>query len=102
MGIKMCIDDHPMGSEIAYKDGMKLSVRVGDYFDRHAKDNTVFCLRVYTDEGLAFESDFNSNEPQELQLAVQKRRFYRADVYDKTHECVVGISNRIWLDADEE
>ena len=59
-------------------------------------------VRVYTDEGLAFESDFNSNEPQELQLAVQKRRFYRADVYDKTHECVVGISNPIWLDADEE
>ena len=102
MGIKMCIGEHPMGSEIAYKDGMKLSVRVGDYFDRHAKDHTVFCLRVYTDEGLAFESDFNSNEPQELQLAVQKRRFYRADVYDKTHECVVGISNPIWLDADEE
>ena len=100
MGIKMCIGEHPMGSETAFEDGMILSIRLGDYFDRDVKENTVYALRIFTDEGLAFESDFDGSEAQELQLYVKKRRFYRADVYDKTHECVVGISNPIWLDAE--
>jgi len=101
MGIKMCIGEHSMGSEIAYEEGMKLSIRICDYFDRHFKDNTVYTLRVFTDEGLAFESDFNGKEAQELQLEVKNRKFYRADVYDKTNECVVAISNPIWLDAEK-
>ena len=98
MGIKMCIGEHPMGDETSFEDGMILSIRVCDYFDRDRQDNTVYSLRVFTDEGLAFESDFDGSEAQSLQLKVKKRKFYRADIYDKTHECVVGISNPIWLD----
>ena len=84
-----------------YEEGMKLSIRICDYFDRHIKDNTVYTLRVFTEEGLAFESDFNGKEAQELQLEVKNRKFYRADVYDKTNECVVAISNPIWLGAEK-
>ena len=98
MGIKMCIGEHPMGSEIAYEDGMVLSIRISDYFEFDKKDSTVYALRVFTDEGLAFESDFDGSEAQSLQIKVKNRKFYRADIYDKTHECVVGISNPIWLD----
>ena len=101
MGIKMCIGDHPMGSEISFKDGMLLSIRVCDYFDRDKKENTVYSLRVFTDAGLAFESDFDGSEAQELQLEVKPRKFYRVDVYDKTHECIVGIGNPIWLDREK-
>ncbi len=101
MGIKMCIGEHPMGDETAFENGMILSLRVCDYFDRDAKENTVYSLRIFTDEGLAFESDFDGSETQELQLEVKKRRFYRADVYDKTNECVVAISNPIWLDGEK-
>ena len=98
MGIKMCIGEHPMGAETAFEDGMILSIRVCDYFDCDRQDNTVYALRVFTDEGLAFESDFDGSEAQSLQIKVKRRKFYRADIYDKTHECVVGISNPIWLD----
>lgn len=98
MGIQMCIGSHPMGDEASFEDGMILSLRVCDYFERDAKENTVYALRVFTDEGLAFESDFDGHETQELQIEVKNRKFYRADIYDKTHECVVGISNPIWLD----
>ena len=90
-----------MGSETSFEDGMLLSIRVCDYFDRDKKENTVYALRVFTDEGLAFESDFDGSEAQELQLEVKPRRFYRVDVYDKTHECIVGIGNPIWLDREK-
>ena len=102
MGIQMCIGQHPMGAETAFEEGMILSIRVCDFFDRDKKDNTVYSLRVFTDEGLAFESDFDGSEPQELQLHVKRRKFYRADIYDKTHEFVVGISNPIWLDGETQ
>ena len=98
VGMQMCIDNHPMGSEIEYRDGMKLSLRIRDYFAPHKKDNTVYTLRIFTDKGIAYSADFDGTEPQELQLAVQKRAFYRADIYDKTHECVIAVSNPIWMD----
>lgn len=97
MGIKMCIDEHPMGSEIDFRDGMKLSLRVGDYFAPHKQTDTVYCLRVFTDKGLVYSSEFDGTEAQELQISVKKRAFYRADVYDLTHDCVVAISNPIWI-----
>ena len=97
IGIKMSIDSHPMGSEIDYKEGMKLSLRVGDFFDRQWRKDTVYRLRIFTDKGIAYESDFNGKTDQELQLEVQKRAFYRADIYDMTHECVVAVGNPIWI-----
>ena len=93
----MSIDSHPMGSEIDYKEGMKLSLRVGDFFDRQWRKDTVYRLRIFTDKGIAYESDFNGKTDQELQLEVQKRAFYRADIYDMTHECVVAVGNPIWI-----
>lgn len=95
--IKMSIDSHPMGSEIDYADGMKLTLRVGDFFAPEWREDTVYALRVFTDKGLAYVSEFNGKEAQELQLKVQKRAFYRADVYDMTHECVIAVGNPIWI-----
>ena len=100
VGIKMCIDEHPMGSEIEYRDGMKLSVRIEDFFHHEWRENTVYALRVFTDKGIAYCSEFNGKEPQELQLEVQKRDFYRVDVYDITHDCVVAVGNPIWMDDE--
>lgn len=100
VGIKMCIDEHPMGSEIEYRDGMKLSVRIEDFFHHEWRANTVYALRVFTDKGLAYCSEFNGKDSQELQLEVQKRNFYRVDVYDITHDCVVAVGNPIWMDKE--
>ena len=36
-----------------------------------------------------------------LSLEVQHRRFYRAEVFDLTHECRVAVGNPIWLDKTE-
>ena len=102
-GIQMMIDGHPMGSELIYRDGMRLCLRVGDLHAPAVRENTAYELRVYTDKGLAYASMFNGKEPQYLSLAVQKRAFYRAEVVDLTHGGYrMAVGNPIWLDGKED
>ncbi len=98
IGMKMCIDGNPMGSEIEYKDGMKLTLRVDDIFPKVLKDETAYELRIITDKGLAYSSIYNGKLPQAVELEVEKRAFYRAEIFDLTHEHFVAIGNPIWLD----
>jgi hypothetical protein len=100
VGIKMMIDGHPMGSEIEYKDGMKLTLRVGDFFRHTWRENTAYELQVITDQGVAYASTFNGKLPQALSLEVQKRKFYRVEIKDLTHGWRVCVSNPIWLDKE--
>jgi len=102
-GIQMMIDGHPMGSELAYRDGMRLTLRVGDLHAPAVRENTAYELRVYTDQGLAYASTFNGREPQYLSLEVKKRAFYRAEVVDLTHGGFrMAVGNPIWLDAKKD
>ena len=98
-GFKMCIDGKPMGTRMTYRDGMKLTLRIDDYFRKNMKEGAAYELRILTDEGLAYSSLFDATEPQALSMEVQKRRFYRAEIYDLTNKYYVAISNPIWLDA---
>ncbi len=100
-GMKMCIDGQPMGSRLAYRDGMKLSLRVDDLFGPEREKNHAYELRVYTDRGLAYAAMFDGKQPQALSLEVQKRRYYRAEVFDLSAECRVSVGNPIWLDKEE-
>jgi hypothetical protein len=101
VGVKMMIDGNPMGSQIAYKDGMKLTVRVDDFHRATWRENTAYELQVITDEGVAYASMFNGKEPQALSLEVQKRKFYRVVINDLTHGYRVCVGNPIWLDKEE-
>ena len=98
VGLKMMIDGNPMGSQIEYKDGMKLTVRLDNFHKSVWRDNTAYELQIWTDEGLAYASMFNGKEAQEISLEVQKRKFYRVVVEDVTHKYRVCIGNPIWLD----
>lgn len=102
VGIRMMIDGHPMGSEIVYKDGMKLTLRVGDFFHNTLKENTAYELQIITDKGVAYSSHFNGKESQAVSLEVQKRNFYRVIVKNLTLGTRVCVSNPIWLDKVEE
>ncbi len=100
IGLKMMIDGNPMGSQIEYKDGMKLNIRVDNFHKRVWRPDTAYELQVWTDEGLAYASMFNGKEPQELTLEVQKRKFYRVVIEDLTHKYRVLVGNPIWLDKE--
>ncbi len=98
IGIKMCIDDCVMGGHLPYRDGQKLLVQLDDFFPAHKKDNTVYCLRVYTDRGLAYASEFSGEMPQKLALEVQRRAYYRVEITNESDHLIVALSNPIWLD----
>ena len=102
IGVKMMIDGNPMGSQIEYKDGMKLTVRVDDFHKTVWRPDTAYELQVWTDEGLAYASLFNGKEAQEISLEVQKRKYYRVVIEDITHKYRVAVSNPIWLDKEPE
>ena len=88
--------------DIEYKDGMKLTLRVGDFFRHTLREDTAYELQVITDQGVAYSSMFNGKLPQALSLEVQKRKFYRVVVNDLTHAWRVCVSNPIWLDKEPE
>ena len=102
VGVRMMIDGHPLGSEIAYKEGMKLTLRIDDFFHNTLKENTAYELQIITDKGVAYSSLFNGKEPQEISLEVQNRKFYRVIVRNVTIGTRVCVSNPIWLDKVEE
>ncbi len=98
VGMQMFIDGNPMGSELEYRDGMELTLRLGDFFKYQWKENTAYELRIYSDKGLVYKSIYNGAKPQQIALKCQKRAFYRAEVFDLTHGYRVAVGNPIWLD----
>jgi len=98
VGIKMAISGARMGSSLPYRDGMTLTVQLDDFYEAAYLPDTVYCLKVYTDRGLAYASEFNGKMPQALVLPVYKRKYYRVEVTNESDGCVIGISNPIWLD----
>jgi hypothetical protein len=51
-----------------------------------------------TDRGVAYSSVFNGKVAQKLVLEVQKRAFYRVEIYDLTHDCWIAHGNPIWIE----
>lgn len=98
VGIKMCIDRYPMGSEVAYREGMELTLRLDDFYPPAWQKDTAYELRIYTDRGLAYALTYSGKLPQAVALQVKKRAFYRAEVYDLTHGCRVAVGNPVWMD----
>ncbi|MBE6591746.1 MAG: hypothetical protein E7646_06865 [Ruminococcaceae bacterium] len=102
LGIKMTVGGHPMGSRIAYREGMRLCLRVDDFYAPAFNENTTYEITVITDKGVAYRGCFDGSLPQALEMEVQKRAFYRVLVRDITHNYIMSISNPVWLDKDEE
>ena len=102
VGIQMCVDGYPMGSEIAYREGQILKIRVGDFFAPVLKDNVAYELRVYSDKGLVYASRFDGKAPQYLAIKAQKRGFYRVEVLDLVSHTRIAAGNPIWLDKEQE
>ena len=102
VAIQMSIDGAGMGSVTDYVPGKTLFVRVAEFHPAHQKENTAFCLRVYTDRGLAYAREFDCRQPQALALEVQDRLYYRVEITNESDGCLVALSNPIWLEAHHE
>lgn len=97
VAIQMSIDDAPMGAVTAYEPGKKLYVRVADFHPAHILPDTVYSLRIYTEQGLAYYREFMQVRPSVI-LPVQQRMYYRAEVWNESDGYPVALSNPIWLD----
>lgn len=97
VAIQMSIEDCPMGSATAYAEGKKLYLRLNGFHPAHKKENTVYCLKIYTDKGLAYAREFDGSA-QTLVLPVQNRLYYRAEVTNESDGLPVAFSNPVWLD----
>ena len=75
-----------------------MNIQVGDWYEPSFRPDTVYAVKVYTDQGLAYASEFDGREVQNLALTVQKRKYYRVEVTNESDGYVVGISNPIWID----
>ena len=99
-GIQMCIGNLPMGSEAGPSEGRTLLVRVKDFYRPMFKENTCYELRIITDRGLAFAARFNGKFPQDAAIEVRDRKFYRAEIFDITHNVRIAIGNPIWINEN--
>ncbi len=102
VGMQMCIDGVPMGSELEWREGMKLTLRVGDFFEPAFRDGDAYELRIITDKGLAYSSIYDGKTSQEISLEVQKRAFYRAEIFDLSGNYRIAVGNPIWLDKEPQ
>lgn len=99
VGIRMCIDDAPMGSTTPYAPGKTLYVKVGDTHPAHVKADTVYSFRLYTDRGLAFAQEYLGEELA-FAFPVEDRKFYRVEIYNESDDHTVALGNPIWLTKD--
>ena len=96
IGIKMCIDEHPVGSTAKYKDGMNLYVKVDDAHPLNYKPDEKYRLDIITDEGIAYSAPLTI--PFAAAIKVEKRRFYRVEIVRESDGSPAAIGNPIWLD----
>ena len=98
-GLQMLIGDTPMGTSVTYRDDLILALRAGDPFRPTFSAGDAYELRILTDRGVAYASTWDGEAPQRVALQVERRAFYRAEIFDLTKGCRVAIGNPIWLDS---
>lgn len=96
IGIKMCIDECPVGSTIKYKDGMKLYLKIEDTHPLLYKPEEKYRVDIITDKGLAYSAPLTM--PFALSVNVEKRRFYRVEIIRERDGSPAAIGNPIWVE----
>ena len=97
VGIQMSVDETPMGSSTPFAPGKTLYVRIGEFHKAHYEENTVYTLRLYTEKGLAYAKEFDG-KPMQIAFPVEKRMFYRVEIFNESDGHTEALSNPIWLD----
>ena len=63
----------------------------------HYEENTVYTFRLYTEKGLAYAKEFDG-KPMQIAFPVEKRMFYRVEIFNESDGHTEALSNPIWLD----
>ncbi len=95
IGIKMSVDDNPVGSSVKYKDGMNLYIKAEDAHPINYNPDEKYRIDVYSDEGLAYSAPLKM--PFKVAIQVEKRRFYRVEIIRESDGSPAAIGNPIWI-----
>lgn len=96
VGIKMSMDEYPVGASVPYREGMTLQVKVEDVHPLLFDAKETYRVDIHTDEGLAYSAPLKM--PFAAAIPVKRRRFYRAEVIRERDGSPAAIGNPIWLD----
>ncbi len=96
IGIKMSIDENPVGSTVKYSDSKTLYIKIDDAHEQRFDKNEKYRIDVISDRGIAYSSEIKI--PFAVALEIQDRRFYRAVVVKEADGEPAAIGNPIWLE----
>lgn len=95
VGIKMSLDGHPTGSTVAYREGMKLLVKIEDAHALRFDPDTQYRVDIHSDCGVVYSAPLTM--PFAVAIEAQKRRFYRVEVLREEDGSPAAIGNPIWI-----
>lgn len=95
-GIKMSLDDNPVGSTCEYTRGRRLYIKIEDVHTFRFDRDESYRLDVITDKGMAYSE--NITLPFKVALNAKKRKFYRAVIIRESDGAPVAIGNPIWME----
>ena len=55
-------------------------------------------FRVYSDRGLCYAEKFDGKVPLSVGIKISDRKFYRAEVYNLTHDHICAVGNPIFIE----
>ncbi len=96
IGIRMCIEDNVMGSQVAESfAGKRLVIAAGDF---HSSLNTEhdYRLDLINDEGIVFSQTISAEEMNYFAVEAENCKFYRVEIHDTTTNTLIALGNPIW------
>ena len=95
VGIKMCIEDTPMGGICDFT-GKRLILSVDHFHKSIANPEHAYRIDIITDSGVVQSEALRCDEPSYFALNCDDHRFYRVEIFDATQNLRIAIGNPIW------
>lgn len=98
IGIKMSIEDTPVGGTTSYQEGQTLYVKIDEAHPLCFDPEETYQVNVITEQGLAYSAPLAM--PWQVALKVEPRKFYRVEVIRQSDGFPAAIGNPIWLQQE--
>ena len=95
VGIRMAMGDTCTGGQTDFT-GKRLVISVADWHSQARKQDHIYRLEVYDENGKIFEQELTGTDPQYFAIDAADCKYYRAIVYDVTEEYIFAVGNPIW------
>ena len=95
VGIRMAMGDVTVGGETEFA-GKRLAISVGDFHAKAVKPDHKYRLDVFNENDLVYSQEIDHTKNTYVVLDAENCKYYRANVYDVTDDCIFAVGNPIW------